>query len=547
MTSGISLNAYGTVRGNYFVGSRYASTGYTVYKGYDNWNHYISIRGYARPGQGKSDAAILGGHQTSFVEYAEANDTTGWFFMSSQSTNYSQVSKITKSYSQFIGSVRSPLFYDTDNTGYYVNPAGQSHMNTLTLQGNRIGFINSSFDAEIRVSDSNPNGAGAEFTFYGDTGSGNAQLTAEVGNFYNQVRTAIVYDYNNTGYYLDSHSTSNLNNLTLQGTLTLNGDVNLGDDFTVGPLKTVAISTTIAASGTQARRFEIARISMDYNDWNSTGTFEVELHENYYGRGTVKKYQVFWGYNNAYQVRLVDANIYGNNHFRVVIGSPVTISGDIRYVPVYAEARYYTQCRAIIRTTRDVTYTDSTPSRSWAYINKSPGAQNIGDFGTADSIIYKTESSVAADRFYDANSTSYYGDFASTSYMNDVRANIFYERENTAYYFGSSQGDARMRNVRFNSVDIEDGATIESVNNNGRIYLGGNLHIDSYNGNDIYLNYYSGRRTRTFYSSNREAWRSDTDGIVYAFNQHRSPIYYDYNNTGYYSDPLQAILISIHL
>ena len=42
-------------------------------------------------------------------------------------------------------------------------------MNTLTLAGNRIGFINSSFDAEIRVSDANPDGTGAEFTFYGDT------------------------------------------------------------------------------------------------------------------------------------------------------------------------------------------------------------------------------------------------------------------------------------------------------------------------------------------------------------------------------------------
>ena len=71
--------------------------------------------------------------------------------------------------------IDAPQFRDYNNTGFYVNPAGQSHMNTLTLQGNRIGFINASFDAEIRVSDSNPNGAGAEFIFYGDGGSGNAQ------------------------------------------------------------------------------------------------------------------------------------------------------------------------------------------------------------------------------------------------------------------------------------------------------------------------------------------------------------------------------------
>lgn len=118
-------------------------------------------------------------------------------------------------------------------------------------------------------------------------------------------------------------------------------------------------------------RFEIARIAMDYNDWNGTGTFEVELHEQYYGRGSFKKYQ-FWGYNNSYSVRLVDANVSANNHFRVEIGSPVTISGDIRYVPVYVDVRYYTQVKARVRTTRAVTYTDNTPARSWAYINKSP-------------------------------------------------------------------------------------------------------------------------------------------------------------------------------
>jgi len=100
--------------------------------------------------------------------------------------------------------------------------------------------------------------------------------------------------------------------------------------------------------------------------------------------------------------------------------------------------------------------------------------------------------------------------------MNDVRANIFYERENTAYYFGSSQGDARMRNVRFNNVQIENGATITSVNNNGIIYLGGNLHIDAQNGLDIYMNYYSGRRFRSFSPGQYESFRVDTDRITYA-------------------------------
>jgi len=53
-----------------------------------------------------------------------------------------------------------------------------------------------------------------------------------------------------------------------------------------------------------------------------------------------------------------------------------------------------------------------------------------------------------ATRYYDSNSTSYYGDFASVSYMNDLRVNIMYDRENTSYYFGSGQGSARANTMR---------------------------------------------------------------------------------------------------
>ena len=224
---------------------------------------------------------------------------------------------------------RAPIFYDTNDTSYYANPASDSRFNTLTLRGNRLGFVNTAFDAEIRVSDANPDGTGATFVFWGDQVEYNAEVATEV--------------------------------------------------------------------------FRATR------------------------------------------------------HMRA---------------PVY----------------------------------------------------------------YDLNNASYYGDFGGVSYMNDVRANIFYERENTAYYFGSSQGDARMRNVRFNNIRVENGATITSVNNSGRIYLGGNLHIDAQNSTDLYLNYYSGRRTRAFTPGQYEAFRVDTDRIVYAYAQFRTQLIYDTNNTGYYLD-----------
>ena len=132
--SATSINTAGVIRGSYYVASNYASTGYTIYKGYDNWNHFISVRWHCRPGQSKTQAAILGGHQTSFVEYAENNSTTGWFFIGSAGSTYEEIAKITKDFAQFT-QLRAPLFYDSNNTNYYVDPYGTSVINGLTMAG----------------------------------------------------------------------------------------------------------------------------------------------------------------------------------------------------------------------------------------------------------------------------------------------------------------------------------------------------------------------------------------------------------------------------
>ena len=63
---------------------------------------------------------------------------------------------------------------------------------------------------------------------------------------------------------------------------------------------------------------------------------------------------------------------------------------------------------------------------------------------------------IRATRYYDRNDTAYYGDFASVSYMNDVRANIVYDRNNTAYYVHNSSGDASMRTVTVDQLNMRD-------------------------------------------------------------------------------------------
>ena len=68
--------------------------GYGVFKGYTgNNNHFIVVRGSVANQTGLS---ITGGHQTTFVEHAENNDTSGWYFKSNQTGSYAEIARITR-------------------------------------------------------------------------------------------------------------------------------------------------------------------------------------------------------------------------------------------------------------------------------------------------------------------------------------------------------------------------------------------------------------------------------------------------------------------
>ena len=140
----------------------------------------------------------------------------------------------------------------------------------------------------------------------------------------------------------------------------------------------------LGADGTQAKRYEIARIGIDYNDWNTVGSFEVELHEQYYGQGLKKVYNIWYGYVSNSGLRLVEYRGDGANNFRVTIGSEVVVSGDHRYLPVYVDVKYYGGCHVVVRTNRPVT-TNSNSGVGSVYIFTSPTGTNISDF-TADSV-----------------------------------------------------------------------------------------------------------------------------------------------------------------
>jgi len=72
-----------------------AGSGYGVFKGYaPNDNHFIAVRGAVATGQ--STPNLTGAHQTTFVEHAENNDTTGWYWKSRQTGTYQEIARLTR-------------------------------------------------------------------------------------------------------------------------------------------------------------------------------------------------------------------------------------------------------------------------------------------------------------------------------------------------------------------------------------------------------------------------------------------------------------------
>jgi hypothetical protein len=133
------------------------------------------------------------------------------------------------------GDMRSPIFYDSNDTGYYVDANSGSrlaHIFAGNVNSSNDGGWNARFNlvgsAHARM-DVVSNSDGIITTMYSHTGQGVGRVGTysnhplilmadggqEGGRVYNgSLRAPIFYDLNNTDYYLDPAGTSVLNNLS---------------------------------------------------------------------------------------------------------------------------------------------------------------------------------------------------------------------------------------------------------------------------------------------------------------------------------------------
>jgi hypothetical protein len=93
-STAISINNTLTVTSGRVIARTGGANTYGVFSGYDNNNHMMTFR--AAVSGPTASPTFTAGHQTTFIEYAAADDISGWFFKSSSSTNYEDVVRITR-------------------------------------------------------------------------------------------------------------------------------------------------------------------------------------------------------------------------------------------------------------------------------------------------------------------------------------------------------------------------------------------------------------------------------------------------------------------
>jgi hypothetical protein len=133
-------------------------------------------------------------------------------------------------YSYEPGSFRAPIFYDSDNTAYYIDPNSTSVIRKTNIVASGSGWDDGlnlySADGANRWNLLVDDGAGDSFRLAYNNSEAlqintSRNITASV-----DFRAPIFYDSSNTAYYVDPNSTSSMWNVNIRGDLSSTGTSN---------------------------------------------------------------------------------------------------------------------------------------------------------------------------------------------------------------------------------------------------------------------------------------------------------------------------------
>jgi hypothetical protein len=400
-------------------------------------------------------------------------------------TTYNPRLWVYPTYTQINNSARSPIFYDSDNTGFYLDPASGSNLNgtlvnsggtAMTAGWNRNMMLAATFPVLVfNSANTKYAGIGVDYTtasaamrFWvnassSDVVTGTNAMNINTGGYVEaggSFRSPIFYDLDNTAYYVDPSSTSNLVGLTVANTIT-------GNAATATNLSTVrtnwSTNGTITAVVGQLAWKNYGNNHTIFDASQSTSPDGGAVNNTNADVAWSGTYPTLMGWNGAltYGVRVDSARVADSagavdfNSLTNKTGGTgtYTTSGDFR-APIFYDAdntAYYVDPAGtsnLYRTNGDgfaasqflcgtTNYGDQVSASTWYGIGRSnvagwtPGGmvQVAGYTGLrlrgAYSII-DLDGAVGGDLINFTTTTA--------RFTGDVRATIFYDVSNTAYY-----------------------------------------------------------------------------------------------------------------
>jgi hypothetical protein len=239
--------------------------------------------------------------------------------------------------------MRAPIFYDQNNTGYYIDAASTSYLYDLTLGGSKHTYLyinpGNGYEAMVRY-----NGGSGSGWYGGKRTSGGINSTADF-HFYSEavgadvfgistggtaissgdMRSPIFYDSNNTGFYLDPNNTSKLSTLNVN-------NLNSGNVINVG--STNNGNESIATSS--ARGLELHSVG-DRTYWigKREGAWTQPLDVSFYTGIRYHAHQAYNGhrfFTTGYDS--TESFSIGNGDNNVRVTNTIFVSGDAR-APIF--------------------------------------------------------------------------------------------------------------------------------------------------------------------------------------------------------------------
>ena len=399
-------------------------------------------------------------------------------------------------------SFRAPIFYDSNNTSYYLDPAGNTAIRTVGSWRADSSPWDGEFAGKIQYHDDSWYFQGGNRFIFRTPGGSEPFTVGQSGSAVatGDMRAPIFYDSNNSGYYMDPASTSNVSAIVANNTIR-SSKAQADNNYTTAAIWTESYNTTTTGvafhiSGTVGKFLEMRTNGILY--WDNapvvtTSTISVTFDSLISKTGGTGTYQTSGDFRAPIFYDSNDTNYYidptGSSNINIITAGEYYAGGWFRNNT--ANTGLYNQANG--------NHIYSRGGTRWGITGNSSSADIYLDFYANHQTTYR--GSVHADS---VSSMGFLTNDGGWGLRVETNKNV-HVHGTTLYISADGQNSS---NIIMRDGDEGDRQIHCNSNRIGFLTAGGGWGS---------------------WCEDNGAWSTQTS--MY------SPIYYDYDNTAYYIDP----------